>query len=54
MCDSYSEEDQKLIAEEFLFVWDEADARGVEFDFSFFNDIEPELVSAMTEQFGRA
>ena len=54
VCESYSEQDRKLISKEFLFVYDLAGERNREFDFPFFEEVEPELVSAMTALYGRA
>ena len=54
VCDSYSEEDQRLIAEEYLLAWEMAASQGKEFDIDFFEEIEPKLVDSITGRFGRA
>ena len=54
ICETYSEEDQVLISEEFLAVWDWADEQGEPFDFPFFERVEPRLNEEMEALYGRS
>lgn len=54
VCQTYSNDDQELIAEEYLYVWDAAEKANVPFDYTFFEIIEPSMSKKMVELHGRA
>lgn len=51
---TYSEEDQRLISEEYLYVYDIADERKVALSIELIEELETKIIEEMTILFGRA
>lgn len=54
VCSTYSEEDQRLISEEYLYAYDVAHERKVVLDDALIEELEPAIVKEMTILYGRA